>query len=113
VPLHRTRGAREALEELGVTVPDFPAYSPDFNPVEQRIGTLKAFLRKLGTRSLHSLTAGVRKGLRLFSPAECAAYFRHAGYVQPKRKRVKVRDPQVSVSPFCCWASFYQFRVGT
>ena len=88
VPLHRTRGVREALEELGVTVPDFPAYSPDFNPVEQPIGTLKAFLRKLEPRSLHSLTAGIRKGLRLFSPAECAAYFRHAGYAQPKRKRV-------------------------
>lgn len=87
VPLHRTRGVREALEELGVTVPDFPAYSPDFNPIEQPIGTLKAFLRKLGPRSLRSLTAGVRKGLRLFSPAECAAYFRHAGYGQPKRKR--------------------------
>ena len=48
VPLHRTRGVREALEELGVTVPDFPAYSPDFNPVEQPIGTLKAFLRNWG-----------------------------------------------------------------
>ena len=44
VPLHRTRGVREALEELSVTVPDFPAYSPDFNPIEQPIGTLKAFL---------------------------------------------------------------------
>ena len=76
----------EALEELGATVPDFPAYSPDFNPIEQPIGTLKAFLRKFGPRSLRSLTAGVRKGLTLFSPAECAAYFRHAGYGQPKRK---------------------------
>ena len=84
VPLHRTRGVREALEELGVTVPDFPAYSPDFNPVEQPIGTLKAFLRKLGPRSLHSLTAGIRKRLRLFSPAECAAHFRHAGHAQRK-----------------------------
>jgi hypothetical protein len=29
VPLHRTRGVREALEGLGVMVPEFPAYSPD------------------------------------------------------------------------------------
>jgi transposase len=29
VALHRTRGVREALEALGVTVPEFPAYSPD------------------------------------------------------------------------------------
>jgi transposase len=33
VPLHRTRGVREALEPLGVTVPEFPAYSPDLNPM--------------------------------------------------------------------------------
>lgn len=85
-PLHRTRAVRETLERLGVTVPEFPAYSPDFNPIEQPIGKLKAFLRKLGPRSLRSLAAGVRKGLKLFSPAECAAYLRHAGYTQPKRK---------------------------
>lgn len=88
VPLHRTRGVREALETFGVTVPDFPAYSPDFNPIELPIGTLKAFLRKLGPRSARSLTAGVRKGLKLFSPDECSAYLRHAGYSQPNRKGV-------------------------
>ena len=80
VPLHRTRGVREALERSGVTVPEFPAYSPDLNPIEQPIGKLKSFLRKLGPRSTRSLTAGVRKGLKLFSPAECTAYLRHAGY---------------------------------
>ena len=88
VPLHRTRGVREALESLGVAVPEFPAYSPDLNPIEQPIGKLKAFLRKLGPRSLRSLTAGVRKGLKQFTPAECAAYLRHAGYGQPNRKKV-------------------------
>jgi transposase len=63
-----------------------PAYSPDFNPIEQPIGKLKAYLRKLGPRSLRSLTAGLRAGLKLFSPAECADYLRHAGYGQPNRK---------------------------
>jgi transposase len=29
VPLRRTRGVRDPLEGLGVTVPEFPAYSPD------------------------------------------------------------------------------------
>lgn len=88
VPLHRTSGVREALEGLGVTVPEFPAYSPDFNPIEQPIGKLKSVLRKLAPRSIRSLTAGVRKGLKQFSPAECAAYLRHAGYGRPKRKMV-------------------------
>ena len=88
VPLHRTRGVRETLQRLGVTVPEYPAYSPDLNPIEQPIGKLKAFLRKLGPRSWRSLIAGVRKGLKQFSPAECTAYLRHAGYGRPKRKAV-------------------------
>lgn len=53
------RGAREAL---GLTAPKFPAYSPDLNPIEQPVGKLKAFLRKLGPRSLRAITAGVRRG---------------------------------------------------
>jgi transposase len=95
VPLHRTRGVREALETLGVTVPEFPAYSPDLNPIEQPIGKLKAFLRKLGPRSLRSLTAGVRQGLKTFSPGECAAYLRHAGYSQAQSPtRISYRTSQ-------------------
>ena len=35
VPLHRTQAVRKALEKLGVSVPTFPAYSPDLNPIEQ------------------------------------------------------------------------------
>jgi transposase len=79
VPRHRTRGVRVALHKLKVIVPEFPAYSPDLNPIEQAISKLKGSLRKLAPRSLRSLTAGVRKTLRHFSPAECAAYLRHSG----------------------------------
>jgi transposase len=88
VPLHRTRCVREALESFAVQVPEFPAYSPDLNPIEQAISKLKAFLRKRAPRSLHSLTTEVRKGMQQFSPAECAAYLRYAGYGQTKQKTV-------------------------
>jgi transposase len=88
VPLHRTQAVREALEKLGVSVPEFPAYSPDLNPIEQAIAKLKAFLRKLAPRSPQSLTAALRDGLQQFTSAQCAAFLRHAGYRQPKRIRV-------------------------
>jgi transposase len=88
VPLHRTRAVREALEKLDVSVPEFPAYSPDLNPIEQAIAKLKAVLRKLAPRSPPSLTAAVRYALTQFTPAECVAYLSHAGYGQPNRKRV-------------------------
>lgn len=73
VPLNRTNGVHNALAKLGVSIADFPAYSPDLTAIEQPIGKLKAFLRKLGLRSLRSLLTGVRKGLNQFSPAQCAA----------------------------------------
>jgi hypothetical protein len=50
VPLHRTRGVREALEAHGVTVPEFPAYSPDLNPIEQPIGKLPAIEARSSVR---------------------------------------------------------------
>jgi transposase len=85
VPLHRTQAVREALEKLGVSVPAFPAYSPDLNPIEQAIAKLKAHLRKLAPRSSQRLTGALRDGLRQFTPAECANFLRHSGYGQPKR----------------------------
>ena len=85
VPLHRTQAVREALERLGVSVPTFPAYSPDLNPIEQAIAKLKAHLRKLAPRSPQRLTAALRDGLQQFTPAECAAFLRHSGYGQLKR----------------------------
>jgi transposase len=84
-PLHRTQAVREVLEKLGVSVPAFPAYSPDFNPIEQAIAKLKAHLRKLAPRSPQRLTAALRHGLQQFTPAQCAAFLRHSGYGQPKR----------------------------
>ena len=81
VPLHRTQAVREALERLGVSVPTFPAYSPDLNPIEQAIAKLKAHLRKLAPRSPQRLTAALRDGLQQFTPAECAAFLRHSGTV--------------------------------
>lgn len=88
VPLHKTRSVREALEAFGVTVPEFPPYSPDLNPIEQPIGTLKAYLRKAGARTMRTLNAAVRVGLKRFTPGRCSRYLRHAGYGQRKRKLV-------------------------
>jgi transposase len=85
VPVRRTQAVREALEKLGVSVPAFPAYSPDFNPIEQAIAKLKAHLRKLAPRSPKKLTTALRDGLQQFTPAQCAAFLRHSGYSQPKR----------------------------
>jgi hypothetical protein len=56
-----------------VTAPEFPPYSPDLNPIEQPIGTLKAYLRKVGARTMRALNAAVRVGLKRFTPGRCVA----------------------------------------
>ena len=80
VRMHKVPGVREAIEARGATVPPFPPYSPDFNPIELAYAKFKALLRAAAARSTNHLRGAVRSALKRFSPHECAAYFLHAGY---------------------------------
>ena len=42
---HKIAGVREAIEAAGAKLAYLPAYSPDFNPIEQFFAKLKAMLR--------------------------------------------------------------------
>ncbi len=55
-------------------------YSPDLNPIEQFFAKLKAWLRKAGQRTLEAVENTIGELLNRLTPAECANYFRHAGY---------------------------------
>ena len=43
---------REAIEARGARPIFLPAYSPDFNPIEQLFARLKSFLRKMKARTV-------------------------------------------------------------
>jgi hypothetical protein len=113
----RTRGVRETLERLGVTVPEFPPYSPDLNLVEQPIGKLKAFLRKLGPRSWRSLVL-----LKTIDRAMVVLFVWNlpisdsvsSGRVRPSR-HLRAR-PAISWLPggrwCCCYGAELQGRAG-
>ena len=77
---HKIAGVREAIEAVGAKVRDLPAYSPDFNPIEQAFSRLKAALRKGATRTVNALLKLIGKLIKTFAPEQCANYFRHAGY---------------------------------
>lgn len=77
---HKVRGVREAIEAAGATLRYLPAYSPDFNPIEQLFAKLKSMLRKAAERSIQALWSRIGHLLAAFSPTECANYFRNAGY---------------------------------
>ena len=81
--VHKEPAIRTAIEAAGAFVRFLPAYSPDFNPIEQAFAKLKAFLRAARPRSFAQVNALVALALDLFAPSECANFIRHAGYRIP------------------------------
>jgi transposase len=63
VRVHKVAGVSEAIEARAATVPSFPAYSPDLNPIELAFSKLKARLRAATARSTPRLLTAVRAAL--------------------------------------------------
>jgi transposase len=79
---HKVVGVREAIEAAGASMRLLPAYSPDLNPIEQAFAKLKASLRSRAARTVDTLWHAAGRLIQCFTPAECANYFRNAGYFQ-------------------------------
>ena len=77
---HKGQSAREAIRSVGAKLFFLPAYSPDLNPIEMVFAKLKTLLRKAEERSVEATWRKIGDLLSAFSPDECAAYLRHAGY---------------------------------
>ncbi len=80
LPAHKAAGVREAIEVAGASLLYLPPYSPDFNPIENAFSKLKALLRAKAERTIAALWDTVGSIIDLFTPAECANYFKAAGY---------------------------------
>jgi transposase len=77
---HKVDGIREAIEATGASLRYLPAYSPDFNPIEQFFAKLKALLRKAARRTVEALWHAVAVALTTLSADECRNFFANAGY---------------------------------
>jgi transposase len=77
---HKVAGVKEAIERAGATLHHLPAYSPDFNPIEQAFAKLKAALRKAAARTFDALIEAIAQALADFTPKECANYLANSGY---------------------------------
>jgi transposase len=82
---HKVAGVRDAIEARGARLLYLPPYSPDLNPIEQAFAKLKALLRTAATRTVDALWHAIGHALDAFTPAECAHYLAHAGYVPSNR----------------------------
>jgi transposase len=86
LPAHKVQGVREAIEGRRARLLYLPPYSPDLNPIEQVFAKLKGLLRSAAARSVEALWRIIGQLLDAFSPAECANYLAHAGYVPSNRE---------------------------
>lgn len=80
VPTHKVAGVADTIEAAGAELRYLPAYSPDMNPIENLYAKLKSDLRKAAARTVDALSRIIGRSLKAIAPAECAGYFRHAGY---------------------------------
>ena len=80
LPVHKVPAVRRAIEAAGAQLLFLPPYSPDLNPIEMLFAKLKTLFRKADRRTIEEAWREVGSLLDRFSPDECAAYLRHAGY---------------------------------
>ncbi len=77
---HKVAGVREAIETAGARLLYLPAYSPDFDPIENAFAKLKALLRTIAARTVPDLWSAIRRAFTPFSLAECRNYIAAVGY---------------------------------
>lgn len=77
---HRPKRVRDLIEDAGCELLYLPAYSPDYNPIEEAFAKLKHLLRKAAARSKGALVEATGVALSAVSSADARGFFEHAGY---------------------------------
>ena len=65
VKFHYSRRAIELIEQGGANVLYIPAYSPDFNPIEECVSKIKDLLRAAKARTDRALRAALAKVIKM------------------------------------------------
>lgn len=76
---HERPDIRAAIEAVGTSLLYLPSYSPDFIPISNAFAEVKAPLRNATERTVDGLWNAIGRIGEIFSPTECANYFRAAG----------------------------------
>ena len=77
---HRPKRIRELIEQRGCELLYLPAYSPDYNPIEEAFAKIKNLLRKATARSKEALVEAIGAALTAVSAEDIRGFFEHAGY---------------------------------
>lgn len=77
---HRPKRVRELIERQGCELVYLPAYSPDYNPIEEAFAKIKNLLRKAAARSKETLVEAIAVALSAITAEDARSFFEHAGY---------------------------------
>jgi transposase len=77
---HRPKRIRELIEQQGCKLLYLPAYSPDYNPIEEAFAKIKNLLRKAAGRAKEALVEAIGAALSEISARDARGFFEHAGY---------------------------------
>ncbi len=77
---HRPKRIRELIEQQGCELVYLPAYSPDYNPIEEAFAKIKNLLRKAAARSKEVLVEAIGAALSAITAADARGFSEHAGY---------------------------------
>ena len=77
---HKPARVRELIEGRGCELVYLPAYSPDFNPIEEAFGKVKGMVRQAAARTKDALVDVLSEALSAIGAQDAQGYFEHAGY---------------------------------
>ena len=77
---HRPKRIRELIAQCGCELVYLPAYSPDYNPIEEAFAKIKNLLRKAAARTKEALVEALAAALSAITVEDARGFFEHAGY---------------------------------
>jgi transposase len=80
---HKSERARGLVEGRGCQVLYLPAYSPDFNPIEEAFSKIKGALRKAQARTREALIEALGLAISTVTAMDAQGFFEHGGYHLP------------------------------
>jgi len=80
---HKSERARELVEGRGCHLLFLPAYSPDYNPIEEAFSKIKGVLRKAQARTREALIEALGVAVSAVSARDARGFFEHGGYHLP------------------------------
>jgi transposase len=81
ISMHKNPRVKDLIEATGAGVELFPAYSPDFDPIEECISKVKAYLCKCQADSVPALRRALKRAFEQVTPEDIHRWFKHCGFV--------------------------------